>query len=205
MNSYETKNIGNHKVEIFRAYDGTSIYISDAQGAEIFKGKVSGNPVERAKEIIAQTVGAKYDKGLMKQAVAQTLAGFIALADGETDGSTKLAAVLKAADVIDRNNSIEFDGVKLSFVSDESNEPRIVTQHGCSQACPCGNRISYHRALFAIFERYQALQTETTVRAFQPRCKGVNGYKCKGKVYDLGLCADCYNFMESQMEEMAAA
>lgn len=37
------------------------------------------------------------------------------------------------------------------------------------------------------------------------KCKGVNGYKCGAPVYDLDLCADCYNFMEDEMKEQRMA
>jgi hypothetical protein len=33
------------------------------------------------------------------------------------------------------------------------------------------------------------------------KCKGVNGYKCSGEIFDMGYCSDCLHFLEDQMRE----
>lgn len=47
-------NINGYKVTIFKHYNGTQLFITDSQGVLIYAHKVSGNPVERAKQVIAQ-------------------------------------------------------------------------------------------------------------------------------------------------------
>lgn len=48
----QTTTIRNHKVSIFRTYDGTELYIQNPAGETIYAHKVSGDAIERAEEII---------------------------------------------------------------------------------------------------------------------------------------------------------
>ena len=47
-------NISGYKVTIFPSYNGVQLFITDKSGVQIYAHKVSGCPVERAKEIIAK-------------------------------------------------------------------------------------------------------------------------------------------------------
>ncbi len=46
--------INGYKVTIFTTYNGTQLFINDSKGVQIYAHKVSGNPIERAKELISQ-------------------------------------------------------------------------------------------------------------------------------------------------------
>lgn len=48
----QTTTINGYKVTIFNGYDGTQLFINDPKGNQIYAHKVSGNPIERAKEVI---------------------------------------------------------------------------------------------------------------------------------------------------------
>ena len=50
----EQTTINGYKVTIFRGYNGTQLFITDAEGDSIYAHKVSGDPMERAMEVIAQ-------------------------------------------------------------------------------------------------------------------------------------------------------
>ena len=50
----QTKTIQGYKVTIFNGYNGTQIFISDAGGVQVYAHRVSGNPIKRAREVIAQ-------------------------------------------------------------------------------------------------------------------------------------------------------
>lgn len=96
-----------------------------------------------------------FDNFTMREARAQVLARLVSFAKDEKDGAKKYRAFEKAVTEIQQNDSIQFaDGV-LSFVSSHSGEPRRVTENGCvADACPCGNTVSYHSALWLIMNRY---------------------------------------------------
>lgn len=117
----------------------------------------------------------KYDKSLLKTAVQQTYQNAVLF--GET-AAPQLKAILKAWDVIERNQTIKFDGAKLEFVSQDSGKTRIVTASGCVEShCDCKNQYSYHKSLFAILTRYAELQFEASnVRAFRPKVVEVFEY-----------------------------
>lgn len=46
--------IKGYKVTIFKGYNGTQLFINDAAGNQIYAHKVSGDPLERAIEVISQ-------------------------------------------------------------------------------------------------------------------------------------------------------
>jgi len=46
--------INGYKVTIFKHYNGTQLFINDPRGVQIYAHKVSGNPIERACEVISQ-------------------------------------------------------------------------------------------------------------------------------------------------------
>lgn len=46
--------INGYKVTIFTGYNGTQLFITDSQGVQIYAHKVSGDPMQRAKEVISQ-------------------------------------------------------------------------------------------------------------------------------------------------------
>jgi len=46
--------INGYKVMVFKTYNGTELYINNPQGDQIYAHKVSGNPIERAKEVISK-------------------------------------------------------------------------------------------------------------------------------------------------------
>ncbi len=48
----QTTNINGYKVTIFKGYNGVQLFITDASGNQIYAHRVSGNPIERAKEVI---------------------------------------------------------------------------------------------------------------------------------------------------------
>jgi hypothetical protein len=48
----QTTTIKGYKVTIFNSYNGTQLFITDSEGTQIYAHKVSGNPLERAKEVI---------------------------------------------------------------------------------------------------------------------------------------------------------
>lgn len=50
----QTTKINGYKITIFTGYNGTQLFISDKQGVQIYAHKVSGNPIERAKEVISR-------------------------------------------------------------------------------------------------------------------------------------------------------
>ncbi len=50
----QTATINGYKVQIFKSYNGTQLFIMDAEGNQIYAHKVSGNPIERAQEVINQ-------------------------------------------------------------------------------------------------------------------------------------------------------
>ena len=50
----QTTTINGYKVTIFNTYDGTQLFIIDAKGNQIYAHRVSGNPIQRAKEVISQ-------------------------------------------------------------------------------------------------------------------------------------------------------
>lgn len=98
-----------------------------------------------------------YHQKTMKTAAAQTIARMISLAEDRTGGRV-WASLEKAITEIKENKTIEFDGEKLTFVSRASGEQRVVTRAGCVRtACPCGNGISYHLAMFAILDAYNRI------------------------------------------------
>ncbi len=45
--------ISGYQVTIFTGYDGTQLFITNADGIQIYAHRVSGNPIEKAREIIA--------------------------------------------------------------------------------------------------------------------------------------------------------
>jgi hypothetical protein len=50
----KTTTIKGYKVQIFKGYNGTQLFIIDAKGNQIYAHRVSGNPIERAREVISQ-------------------------------------------------------------------------------------------------------------------------------------------------------
>jgi hypothetical protein len=48
----QTTNINGYKITIFKTYDGTQLFITDARGNQIYAHRVSGNPIDRAREVI---------------------------------------------------------------------------------------------------------------------------------------------------------
>ncbi len=50
----QTTTINGFKVTIFKGYDGTQLFITDKNGVQIYAHRVSGNPIERAREVISQ-------------------------------------------------------------------------------------------------------------------------------------------------------
>jgi hypothetical protein len=48
----QTTNINGYKVTIFKGYNGTQLFISDSKGNQIYAHRVSGNPIDRAREVI---------------------------------------------------------------------------------------------------------------------------------------------------------
>ena len=48
----QTQTINGFKITIFNSYNGTQLFINDKDGVQIYGHKVSGDPMERAKEII---------------------------------------------------------------------------------------------------------------------------------------------------------
>ena len=46
--------INGYQVTIFTGYNGTQLFITDSKGIQIYAHKVSGDPIQRAKEVIAQ-------------------------------------------------------------------------------------------------------------------------------------------------------
>lgn len=110
----------------------------------------------------------KFDRALMNLAFSQVLAIFIQTVEGTN--KTKYSAVNKAYDVINETDVI-FNGSQAIFVSPFSNRKRIVSKNGCHASCDCKGLLSYHVAVFAIYERYTELTTEKNVRAFKPRAR----------------------------------
>ena len=51
--------INGFRVMIFTGYDGTQLFINNPEGDNIYAHKVSGDPMERAREVIAQNMPAK--------------------------------------------------------------------------------------------------------------------------------------------------
>ena len=50
--------INGFRVMIFTGYDGTQLFINNPEGDNIYAHKVSGDPMERAREVIAQNMPA---------------------------------------------------------------------------------------------------------------------------------------------------
>ena len=46
--------INEYQITIFTGYNGTQLFINDADGVQIYAHKVSGDPMERAMEVIAR-------------------------------------------------------------------------------------------------------------------------------------------------------
>jgi len=170
--SYQEKNINGHKVSIFPGYDGTSLYVTDPNGIQLFAHKVSGDPMEKALSVIAENSPKveAFDAQVLSQAATQAAGQAMLL--GEERGSKMLAAIDKAQIELSYNKTIKFDAGILSFVSRHSNRRRIVTSSGCVEShCDCKNAISYHKGLFLILSLYQQLKTASTVREFRPRVR----------------------------------
>lgn len=110
----------------------------------------------------------KYQTSTLKDAVAQVLN--LAMLNDEGTASQKWNAIWKAETEIKENDSIQFDGKVLSFVSRASNEKRFVTKDGCSNLCKCKCAISYHWAIFEILITYQQMQG-ANVKAFRPKVR----------------------------------
>jgi hypothetical protein len=49
----QTTKINGYNVTIINHRDGTQLFITDKDGYQVYAHKVSGNPIERAKEVIA--------------------------------------------------------------------------------------------------------------------------------------------------------
>jgi hypothetical protein len=49
-----TATINSYKITIFNSYNGTQLFIENAKGETIYAYKVSGDPMERAAQVIAQ-------------------------------------------------------------------------------------------------------------------------------------------------------
>jgi len=97
----------------------------------------------------------------LQKAINQTIADKVALAFDEEIGGKWHTAILKAAQEIKENPTVNFDGEILRFVSRDSGKARMVTKSGCvKNACDCTDSISYHKALFAILTKYTLLQNE---------------------------------------------
>ncbi len=45
---------GEYTVTIYRCYDGIKLFVTDSKGNQIYAHKVSGDALERAKEVIRQ-------------------------------------------------------------------------------------------------------------------------------------------------------
>lgn len=88
------------------------------------------------------------------EANAQLIASKVLLCD-ETDGARWIKATEKAFTEILENDTIEFDGEILTFVSRQSGKTRIVTKHGCHESCDCGGQISYHISIWELLSRCQ--------------------------------------------------
>ncbi len=43
---------GDYTITIYRCFDGIKLFVTDSKGNQIYAHKVSGNPVECAKEVI---------------------------------------------------------------------------------------------------------------------------------------------------------
>ena len=50
----QTTTIKGYAVTVFKGYNGTQLFISDKNGVQVYAHKVSGNPIERAKEVISK-------------------------------------------------------------------------------------------------------------------------------------------------------
>ncbi len=50
----QTTTINGFKVTIFYSYNGTQVFINDKAGVQIYGHKVSGNPIDRAREVISR-------------------------------------------------------------------------------------------------------------------------------------------------------
>lgn len=70
----------------------------------------------------------------------------------------KMAALTKAIEEIETNDSIVFTGDKLTFNSLRSGKQRIVTIYGCDTSCDCQNIYSYHRGIYDILFRATSLE-----------------------------------------------
>ncbi len=55
--SYSQTTICGCKVSIFKGYDGTQLFITGSDGIQIYAHRVSGDPVAKAKEVIAAETG----------------------------------------------------------------------------------------------------------------------------------------------------
>lgn len=100
------------------------------------------------------------DQKILNQSYQEVHAAKVCL-NSEQVGSRWTVALDKAMNEIRENKSIKFTHNILSFVSRDSKETRIVTKSGCvKDACKCGDGISYHKAIFAILERYEELENK---------------------------------------------
>lgn len=102
----------------------------------------------------------QFDKQILSAAITQVFGLNVSLNDEQT-GARWFKAIEKARTALATNKTIRFDGQKLTFVSQDSNESRIVTKDGCvKDSCPCTDSISYHKALFQIVSTYKQMEAE---------------------------------------------
>ena len=172
MNTYGHTNISGYAVSTFTTENGTQLFIRDAEGIQVYAHRVSGNAMERAREVISEltgeTVAPTYDRAAMKKAQSQAIAAAVMTSRDEKTGARAFKALEKAITEIEANDTIDFDGKVLTFVSRHSGNRRFVTRDGCTTLCDCGGNISYHSGLYSIFALYAAI-TSRKVLDFKPR------------------------------------
>jgi hypothetical protein len=112
----------------------------------------------------------KFNTDKLIEAQTQLVATKVLLCD-EAEGARWIKATEKAFTEILENETIQFDGEVVGFVSRTSGKTRFVTKSGCDFSCDCGGQISYHTAIFEILSRYHKL---SNVRQFPSQNKAEN-------------------------------
>ena len=126
--TYETATINGHQIEVHYTFHGVELYVSK-DGVQLYGHKVSGNPMEKAAEIVARLSGAEVKPVAEKlekanQALAQALksdhvksvmVGF----EYEADGVRYYTAITRHAQALHKYTVRvwdEFEGGELQHI-----------------------------------------------------------------------------------------
>lgn len=130
----EQTTISGYKVMIFHGYDGTQLFINDPSGQNIYAHRVSGDAIERAKEIIGR------ETNFATTAAAPTADRMICLSDRKGEFAEALARAGKS------DLEVFADWERDTFVvvnNDKANEYKVIFETRADGKlygdCECGD------------------------------------------------------------------